>query len=423
MLFIIILFFIILYINIKRTTKYGLLISPSLAMTIVLVFSVFLPSLLFWDSLSDGFFVILYVSMASLCVFQLFINDSSLMRELLLREKKYRLNMLVIVFFSLIYIFSLLIEIATMIQSYGSLSAVLSRHRLSEYLTEGIKSGSFSQIALLVPTVAYYIWIGSLINSKKYLFSFLLLLITVFYYILTANTRLPIIMPLVAYFTYIGLVNFSRILSRFGVLFVLGSIFLISVFSFFANLLRHGISDFEGNVLLSMHEQNINQLKYPLWIDKLHSVIESNQLDFDFGYTWVFIPLMNFIPRGFWPEKPLTSTSNILSEKVYGIVVGDGSPITTFTIWGEGYWQLGILGVFLSTFIFFFCYLLVLKLYTKFIGTEMYSIFILVNWIPFIRAEQPIFHVITSILSLAVLVLFSYVVDTIVRGKSNYARS
>lgn len=413
---------LLLYFSIKKTTSNSLLLSPSLVMVLVFCTSLGFPSLIYLDELSSGFFTIYYCAYISILLMVIFIDDSKGIKNLFLREGKLSLNRVVTGGFTFIYVFILVVDLVQLISSYGGIIGALTRQRLDEYLTDGIKSGSFNQLLLLVPTVAYYIKIGELYNDGKLFKSFSLVMFTVLYYTITANTRLPIIMPLVAFLVYFAFQNLPLFTKKFGLTLVLLSMFILSVFSFFANLLRHGISSFEGSIIVAMNEQNLNQLKYPLWIERLYDYIDRGILDYDFGYTWIVIPTMNFIPRGLWPEKPLTSTSNILSEKVYGITVGDGSPITTFTIWGEGYWQFGIFGVLFATFLFYFCFYVISSLFSKFKNTEIYILFTLVSWLPFVRAEQPIFHLLTSILSLLVLVVISDFFNSIKIGYSNDSR-
>ena len=151
--------------------------------------------------------------------------------------------------------------------------------------------------------------IGLFLNEKKNLRAIFLVFFLVFYYSITANTRLPIIMPIAALVIYYLFFNKNIYVKKNGVLIVLFSVVFVSFFSFFANLLRHGIFDLQGSVLASMHEQNLNQLKYPLWIDELLKVIERDELSFSYGFNWFVTPFLNIIPRYFWNDKPLTSTS------------------------------------------------------------------------------------------------------------------
>ncbi|WP_047049131.1 hypothetical protein [Vibrio mexicanus] len=149
-----------------------------------------------------------------------------------------------------------------------------------------------------------------------------------------------------------------------------------------------------------------------MWVNDLVNDIDSSRIDFEYGYNWVVMPFVNLIPRALWQDKPLTSTSNILSEKVYDIRVGDGQPITTFTIWGEGYWQAGLPGVILATFLFFIVSCAFVYLLTMFQHTNYLAIYYIVNIAPFVRAEIPMFLVLTNLFALLTLIVVSYLLPS-----------
>lgn len=401
---------IFFYFSVRRAASYGLLLSPFSSIVIVSTFSVFLPSLLYLEILSSDYIVFNFIVVASFIAFFLLINDSKWFCKILNKEKKHSFSNSVIVFFASIYFIYLLTDIFNLVISHGGLVSAFSRDRLDTYLTEGIRSGSVFQIILLIPSISYYILIGKLLNEKKIFKSLFFILFLVFYYLLTANTRLPIIMPIAAFTFYFFFFEKFYLVKRFGFIIIILSVFFVSIFSFFANLLRHGILTFEAGLLASMHEQNLNQLKYPIWVDELIKLLKNNELSLSYGFNWFVTPIVNIIPRAFWPDKPLTSTSNVLSEKVYGITVGDGSPITTFTIWGEGYWQFGLVGVFFAIFFYYLLFRVISEFYSLYKDTEFYLIFVLINWVPFVRAEMPVFYTITSLVGFFFLVALTNII-------------
>lgn len=397
--------------SVRRATKVGLLLSPHSSLVLVCSFSMFFPSMLYFDIVSDDYHIFSGLVFISLLLFVFFAKDQCWMAGALARDKKFSLSPSIINIFAFIYFLYLLVEILLLIKSHGGIIGVLSRDRLEDYLGGGIKSGSLGQFLFLVPSIAYFILIGSLLNKSSFKTALFLIFFLVFYYILTANTRLPIIMPLASLVVYLCFFKFNSFVSKYGVILVSFSIAFVSLFSFFANLMRHGLTDVQGGVLTSMHEQNLNQLKYPLWVDDLIIKIQTGELSHAFGVNWFITPIVNIIPRAFWADKPITSTSNVLSEAIYDITVGDGSPITTFTIWGEAYWQFGFIGVFFAAFIFYYAYKILARFYFSYKNTEFYMIYVLINWLPFIRAEMPFFYLIMSIVALFVLASFSYFLD------------
>ena len=73
-----------------------------------------------------------------------------------------------------------------------------------------------------------------------------------------------------------------------------------------------------------------------------------------YGLGTFFYPVISFIPRAFWSSKPNTSSSNRLTELVYDRKIGDGQPIHTFHLVGDGFYQFAWLGSFLYPFLFIY---------------------------------------------------------------------
>ena len=400
---------VFLYAALKRSCADGLLLSPYSVVVLVSTLTLYLPSVILIDALRNGAANSLIVILLSFLVFSLLVDDSRWLSYRLNRVKTQRLSTPVLCTFAGAYIIYLASNIISLYASSGGVLSMLTRDRIDVYLHEGIKSGSLEHMFLLLPSLAYFILAGKLANERKHFLALCMVLFVSIYHVFTANTRLPIIMPIAAFVCYMLFLRHTTIVQRFGPAMVILSIFVVSLFGFFANLLRHGIFDVEGAVLAPMHEQNLNQLQYPYWLSDLVAKVDSVEIPLNYGITWLYTPFLNLIPRVLWSEKPLTSTSNILSEKVYGISVGDGSPITTFTIWGEAYWQLGLFGVFSAVFIFYYLFKFIVFVFTSYKDTELLAIYTLINWIPFVRAEMPVFFVITNFVGIFLLVVLSSV--------------
>lgn len=79
---------------------------------------------------------------------------------------------------------------------------------------------------------------------------------------------------------------------------------------------------------------------------------ESGVITYEFGYQYI-LSLISFVPRFIWPEKPYTNFSFRVSEQIYGVAGEGGAWIHTFTPWGEGYLQFGIVGTLINTCLIF----------------------------------------------------------------------
>lgn len=95
--------------------------------------------------------------------------------------------------------------------------------------------------------------------------------------------------------------------------------------------------------------------------------VESGELNLENGRQF-FYNAVSFIPRGLWPSKPFTSFSYRLSTDLYGQMGVDGW-VHTYTLWGEGYLQYGVVGTYIATLLLF------LLLYIIYIILRVYPVF------------------------------------------------
>lgn len=77
----------------------------------------------------------------------------------------------------------------------------------------------------------------------------------------------------------------------------------------------------------------------------------SDRLELEYGLNYAY-GIITFYPRMLWPDKPLTAFEGRWTEKYTGKIIGTGVPILTFTAFGEGLVQFGILGIFLNLFLY-----------------------------------------------------------------------
>jgi oligosaccharide repeat unit polymerase len=113
------------------------------------------------------------------------------------------------------------------------------------------------------------------------------------------------------------------------------------------NVGRDNISVFHG----------LSGLATALEFADLHERLNNKELPYENGKQF-FYNFISFVPRVLWKNKPYTSFSFRKSGEIYG-EVGVKSWVHTYTLWGEGYNQFGLIGTFLATLqlfliIFFF---------------------------------------------------------------------
>ena len=134
----------------------------------------------------------------------------------------------------------------------------------------------------------------------------------------------------------------------------------------------------------------------------LYERIEGGETELEYGRNLVYLNLITLIPRAMWKEKPVTSFNARMTEEVYGYEVGGGAkyPVRTFTIWGEGYAQFGVMGIALYSFLFVGIYRGLFLFLARFEGTEMVGIWFLIKMPQVMRAALD---------SILVLALFTVV--------------
>tara|TARA_Y100000588_G_scaffold65221_1_gene65099 strand:+ start:14285 stop:15541 length:1257 start_codon:yes stop_codon:yes gene_type:complete len=400
---------VMLFLALRRSCSQGLLISFQVLIWSVLLFTFSFPFLTNVSFLSDSAVLLFYCAYLSLVVVYLCFDDAKWLSNKLNNIAHNYLDNNLVKLLSTIFIALLILEVIGVVVSSGGVYSALTRNRLEDYLGGGILSGSFMTLLLLLPKIGYFIRVGFLLETGRKKKAFILISIYAIYFVFTANTRLPILMP-IASFIILYLFYFERKkVKRYGVFYAATAILILNILLVLGNSLRGGTAGETKVSSESIIAQNTEQLKYPMWINDLVNDIDNGAIDLSHGYSWFITPFVNLVPRILWPEKPLTSTSNILSEKVYGISVGDGKPITTFTLWGEGYWQFKLFGVILATFIFLFVSCFFIMILTKLKYSGFFVVYFLCNITPFVRAESPIFMVLTNLIALAGLFFVSFV--------------
>ncbi|WP_019528827.1 oligosaccharide repeat unit polymerase [Dasania marina] len=276
------------------------------------------------------------------------------------------------------------------IESGGFIDALI-RARVDQYLTEGVLESSFFKAVSYILLPFTIITIGDYHLRGKIKNFYIAMSIMCLYLLMVAETRLPLLF-LILTPVYIWFFKL-KVIKRYIAFFVMGPIGLL-LFILYVNLgalLRSGVAYGLSLEKLLSNSSFVEQMGYRAWISDVVRYVDVHGIDY--GWQWTAAPWLNFIPRFIWEGKPITSTSNRLHEEVGGMILGDGNYITTYTIFGEGYHQLGYLGVALSPIILVGLYYTCYRLVRSIRGSEFFMVWMLFRFIPFIRAEQPFFMV------------------------------
>lgn len=285
------------------------------------------------------------------------------------------------------------------IGTYG-VSGTFQRDRLSDYFDGGMTSSGAVGSLRLISEMAFYVMLGQIFYKRHYVVFACL----VFGYIgslsVYANTRLSLVLPLIAvgcFYCYARRLRSAAILSL-----LVSALILLPWYIFTTNAIRHGIEPtFEvGAVVADVALQEIDYNKY-----LRHATEYTRVKDFEYGYGWFISSLGNALPRFIWQDKPVTSTSNRFTTLVTGEEPSLLNPVMTFTIFGEGYLQFGLVGVVVETVFVLFMFS---KLFHSYMRTPKgggeLAAFNLLTWsLIFFRAEIPFIQIIFATLTLWIL--------------------
>ena len=295
---------------------------------------------------------------------------------------------------------SFLYSISNIISLHGGIIEAFFRPRVHDYLSGGIIAGKIAPAIIYALTPFYVLLMGYFFERKKRGRFVGMWFLMICYYLLLADTRLPILFIIIVpfYLWFLGLKKKQKVASLLGI----GPFALMGLLGFinYTAYLRSGVANSISATQVWSISKFTNQLGYREWVSDLISF--TNVEGFSYGIDWIVNPVVTFIPRFFWPDKPITSTSNILHQNVGGHSLGDGSYILTYTIFGEGYYQLGYFGVLIAPIILLFLFKLIVRLSQDLPGSPFFIAWSYFRFIPYVRAELPIFMVFFLLVEIAI---------------------
>lgn len=285
------------------------------------------------------------------------------------------------------------------IATYG-ISGTFQRDRLSDYFDGGMTSAGAVGTFQLISEMAFYVVLSKIFYKRHYIVFACLVFGYVGALSTYANTRLSLFLPLIAvgcFYCYARRLSWAAILTL-----LISAMFLLPWYIFVANAIRHGIEPTTevGAVVADVALKEIDYNRY------LRIANEYTQLnDFEYGYGWFISSFGNVVPRFIWQDKPVTSTSNRFTTLVTNEEPSLLNPVMTFTIFGEGYLQFGLVGVVLETVFFLFIFSKLFHSYMRVSGGGgvLAAFQLMTISLIFFRAEIPFVQIILAILTLWIL--------------------
>jgi hypothetical protein len=279
-------------------------------------------------------------------------------------------------------------------------SGTFQRDRLSDYFDGGMTSAGAVGSLRLISEMAFYVMLGKIFYKRHYVVFACLVFGYVGALSVYANTRLSLVLPLIAVVCvccYALRLRSAVILSL-----LVAALALLPWYIFMTNAIRHGVEPTTevGAVVADVALNEIDYNKY------LRKATEYTRLkDFEYGYGWFIGSFGNAVPRFIWQDKPVTSTSNRFTTLVTGEEPSLLNPVMTFTIFGEGYLQFGLVGVVLETVFVLFIFS---KLFHSYMrapggGGELAAFNLLTMSLIYFRAEIPFIQIIFAAFTLWIL--------------------
>jgi hypothetical protein len=279
-------------------------------------------------------------------------------------------------------------------------SGVFQRDRLADYFDGGMTSAGVVGSLRLISEMAFYVMLGTIFYKRHYV----VFVCLVFGYLgalsVYANTRLSLVLPLIAvgcFYCYVRRLRSAAILSL-----LVSALVFLPWYIFMTNAIRHGIEPTAeiGSVVADVALKEIDYNKY-----LRHATEHTRVNDFEYGYGWFIGSFGNVVPRFIWQDKPVTSTSNRFTTLVTHEEPSLLNPVMTFTIYGEGYLQFGLVGVVLETVFALFIFS---KLFHSYMraprgGGVLAAFNLLTMSLIYFRAEIPFIQIIFATLTLWIL--------------------
>jgi hypothetical protein len=141
----------------------------------------------------------------------------------------------------------------------------------------------------------------------------------------------------------------------------------------------------------------------------IYILVNVGQAKLEYGLSWFWYPIINYIPRFIWPAKPITSFPARYTSEFYS----NHDAVYTFTLFGEGYAQLKVLGVFIVPLVLILSRYVILKPLERYKDTELFRILFIITLFTFIRSNAPVFDTVMYLLFIMLIkILFTEKIES-----------
>jgi oligosaccharide repeat unit polymerase len=310
-----------------------------------------------WQT-DTGFLLIIWISIFIL-VFSIMYKG-----KFIISKRKYELktNYAFILFFVLTFFFVYQIFNILKLNSFNVVQALV-RNRVAEYLDEAKNFSDLTMKLISILQIFYLVLVIYVYQNKSKLIGILGYLNLLIFILLITHTRFILLsyllMPVFYYNEFIKTIKVRTLL--FLVVFA-------ALFLSFTNYARTGIVDkfnIDDSIEVTLEQIDIKSVGT---FHTVYSKIDKNEVSFDYMKHYLYYFPMTFIPRAFWPSKPIVSYFWRLTKIVSGSLPGKNNYVLTSTIFGEGYHQGGVIGMFLV----FLFYVIFARTYISFIDNIEY---------------------------------------------------
>lgn len=312
---------------------------------------------------------------------------------------------------SFLYVSILIFQILQVIMNTGGVFNAFRINRLDAFLNgDMISESSIMEVFKEGLKILFYFYFAYLVENGKKIKAILMFSVPMIHHRFTAVTRFDFIAmgaSLVVFFINRRLTDKNKAEKgkkqgiSFVKLFVFGfvGLYVAVLFMRISNFTRYGESANGLNVSFVSLLKNtlLNDSLYYEFFHTLYEAVQNGKANYELGLSWFVYPLVNIVPRFLWPGKPYTAFSARMTDKLYWSLTS-GNPVVTFSIFGEGYVQLGILGVFLCSYLFLGSRWINFRMLKQIKYNEMYMLILLFSLVTYMRSEAPIFYMLIDAL-------------------------
>lgn len=339
------------------------------------------PLMLGWfDYMADNYFgLVLFVALIGLFVGKLFFRPYPLKRAVYTPNSSPFVTTIlwaIVIAFLAFSLFSIFEAIAR-----HGLSGAFFRDRVADRLASYFGGGRGGIVGLISSLSSFFFpvfLIAVCIVGKKYrsivFVSFFIVILDNLFNAAHRSLVLDPVLFLIFYFHFyvkkISLVGFA--IAAFALLLVLP----------IGNSLRRGSvqAAFNGVEIVEDVKTGITAFSTSYYFRDLTSAVNDGFVQLEYGKNYYYYYPVSFVPRSLWPEKPFVNFGARMTDELYGGRIGSGKIdgfVRTFTPWGEGYGQFGIIGVFLASLLVCGFYSGVFRILSRFSGTELFLLYMM----------------------------------------------